>query len=52
MLITCLVSNFLTAEPQESDHDDEPVGRAIMVRLQAALGAQRIWGGENAPCAL
>ncbi|GLH07069.1 Protein of unknown function [Gryllus bimaculatus] len=30
-------------EPQEPDHDDEPVGGTVLVRLQAALGAPRVW---------
>jgi hypothetical protein len=42
----------LVAEPQESDHDYKPVGGAVMVWLQAALGTQGVWRGAYATRAI
>ena len=39
-------------EPEEPDHDDEPVGGAVLVRLQAAVGPQGVRGRRHAPRAL
>jgi hypothetical protein len=42
----------LVAEPEESDYDYESMGGAVMVRLQATVGAQRVRRGAYAPRAL
>ena len=35
------------SESAESDHDDQPVGGAILVRPQAGVGARGVrWGGH------
>ena len=36
------------SELEEPDHDDEPVGGAVLVRLQAAVGPQGVRGRRHA----
>jgi hypothetical protein len=40
------------SEPQEPDHDDKPVGGAVLVRLQTAVGSQGVRRGRHAARAL
>lgn len=43
---------FPFAESQEPDNDDESVGGAVLVRLQASLGAEGVRRGSHAARAL
>ena len=40
------------AEPEEPDHDDQPVGGAVLEGLQAAVGPRGVRGGQHASCPL
>lgn len=44
--------NILLTESEKSDYDHEPLGGAVLVRLQAAMGAQGVWRGPYAACTL
>ena len=39
----------LISESEEPDHDDQPVGGAVLARLQAGLGARGVWRGQESP---
>lgn len=39
---------YFFAEPEEPDHDYESVGGAVLVRLQAEMGAKGIWWSPHA----
>ena len=43
---------FFPTESQEPDNDNEPLGGAVVVRLQAALGTQRVRRSAHASRAL
>ena len=45
-------SNCEPVEPEEPDHDDQPVGGAVLVRPQAGVGARGVRGRGHAPRAL
>ena len=36
------------AEPEEPDHDDQPVGGAVLAGLQAPVGPGRVRGCQHA----
>lgn len=40
------------SELEKPNHDHEPVGRTVMVRLQTPLGTQRVRRGPYAPRSL
>ena len=42
------VIHLRVSEPEEPDHDDQPVGGAVLARLQVKMGPRRIRGGETA----
>ena len=49
MLIRVKCSESPISESEEPDHDDQPVGGAILARLQAGLGAGGVWRGQESP---
>ena len=48
-LSVSLTYPLLTSEPEEPDHDDQPVGGAVLARLQAAVGPRGVRRGQDAP---
>ena len=42
----------VVAEPAEAGDDDQPVDRAVLVRLQAALEPRGVRRCEQSPCSL
>ena len=50
MVSDCLSLPVITAEPEEPDHDDQPLGGAILAGLQAAVGPGRVRRGQHASC--
>ena len=42
-------SNCEPVEPEEPDHDDQPVGGAVLERLQAAVGPGGVRRSQHAP---
>ena len=40
---------MLFSESQEPDYDDQPLGGAILARLQVEMGPGRVRRGETAP---
>ena len=36
-------------EPEEPDNDHQPVGGAVLARLQADVGPERVWRGQESP---
>ena len=40
---------MITSEPEEPDHDDQPVGGAVLAGLQAAVGPGGVRRGQDAP---
>lgn len=42
----------IVSELKEPDNDDEPVGGAVVVRLQVAVGASRVWRRAHASRAI
>ena len=38
-------------EPEEPDNDHQPVGGAVLARLQADVGPERVRRGQESPCA-
>ncbi|PBC26548.1 Acetylcholine receptor subunit alpha [Apis cerana cerana] len=43
---------FFFPESEKSNHDNEPLGRTVMVRLQVKMGSKGIWWGGNAARAI
>ena len=43
------LSNPEPVEPEEPDHDDQPVGGAVLERLQAPVGSRGVRRGQHAP---
>ena len=41
-------SSLCFSEPEEPDHDDQPVGGAVLARLQAPVGPGRVRRGQHA----
>lgn len=39
---------YFVTELKEPDNDDKPVGGAVVVRLQVAVGASRVWRRAHA----
>ena len=35
------------SESEEPDYDHQPVGRAVLERLQAQVGPRRVWGSQT-----
>ena len=52
MEITLFYYNFplilsSISESEEPDYDHQPVGRAVLERLQAQVGPRRVWGSQT-----
>ena len=44
-----ILTRLVFSEPQEPDHDDQPVGGAVLAGLQAQVGPGGVRRGEAAP---